>query len=167
MLSSSISKGLDRNEMITRRQLMRTICAATLLVLMLGLAGCVQSGGRAGPDTGAPWQRPSSRAAAPVEKPSDASSANLPRLLELGSETCKPCQMMKPVLEELRTAYQGKLEVDFIDVWQDPEAAKAYGVQAIPTQIFFDSKGKEIFRHIGFFPKEDIVRMFLELGIKL
>ena len=94
-------------------------------------------------------------------------AANLPRLLELGSVNCIPCKMMQPILEELRKEYPGKLKVDFVDVWKKPEVAKKYKIMVIPTQIFFDKSGKEIFRHHGYYPKEEILKRFKELGVKL
>jgi len=94
-------------------------------------------------------------------------SLPLPRLLELGADRCIPCKMMQPILADLRKEYAGKLQVDFVDVWKNPAEADRYGVQIIPTQIFFDSNGKEVFRHLGFFPKEEIVAKFKELGIDL
>ncbi|MCX5974430.1 MAG: thioredoxin domain-containing protein, partial [Coprothermobacterota bacterium] len=78
-----------------------------------------------------------------------------------------PCKMMQPILAELRQEYPGRLQVDFIDVWKNPEEAQRYQIQAIPTQLFFDQDGKEIFRHLGFYPKEDILARFAELGIDL
>lgn len=39
-----------------------------------------------------------------------------------------------------------------------------YGIDAIPTQIFFDKEGKEVFRHTGFFPQEQIEKKLSELG---
>jgi thioredoxin 1 len=75
--------------------------------------------------------------------------------------------MMQPVLAGLRKEYAGRLQVDFVDVWKNPAEGDKYGVQIIPTQIFFDSKGKEVFRHQGFYPKEEIVAKFKELGIGL
>ena len=92
-------------------------------------------------------------------------AAALPRLLELGSDSCRPCQMMQPVLAALRAEYAGKLQVDFIDVWKDTAAGDKYGIRAIPTQIFFDATGKELFRHTGYYPKEDILAKFKEFGI--
>jgi len=100
-------------------------------------------------------------------------AAALPRLLELGSDSCRPCQMMQPVLAALRAEYAGKLQVDFIDVWKDDSLPKAqsvlqhYKAQAIPTQIFFATSGKELFRHTGYYPKEDIIAKFKEYGIVL
>ena len=91
----------------------------------------------------------------------------LPKLLDLGAGKCIPCKMMFPVLDELKKEYTGKLEVEFIDVWQNPDAGKQYGVEVIPTQIFYDSTGKELFRHIGFFAKADILAKWKELGIEL
>jgi len=93
--------------------------------------------------------------------------AKLPRLLDLGADKCIPCKMMAPILEELKTTYNGKLQVDFIDVWKNPGEANKYKISVIPTQIFYDSSGKELFRHEGFFPKEDIIAKWKEFGVDL
>ena len=69
------------------------------------------------------------------------------------------------ILEEIRKEYAGRLEVVFIDVWQNEDAGKQYGINLIPTQIFFDASGKELFRHEGFFAKEDILAKWKELGV--
>jgi thioredoxin 1 len=98
--------------------------------------------------------------------PAEAKNAPLPKLIDLGADKCIPCKMMAPILEELKTEYQGRMEVVFIDVWKNPGAGDAYGVQTIPTQIFFDPSGKELFRHTGFFGKEDILAKWKELGIE-
>jgi thioredoxin 1 len=94
-------------------------------------------------------------------------STGRPRLLDLGATKCIPCKMMAPVLEELQREYEGRLDVDFIDVWQNRDAAGQYGIESIPTQIFFDASGKEVFRHQGFFAKDDILKKWLELGVDL
>ena len=91
----------------------------------------------------------------------------LPKLLDLGAGKCIPCKMMAPILEQMKTEYAGKLEVEFIDVWKNPDAAKQYGIEVIPTQIFYDASGKELFRHIGFFAKDDILAKWKELGVDL
>ena len=75
--------------------------------------------------------------------------------------------MMAPILDELKTAYAGQFDVEFIDVWKNPDAGKPYGIRSIPTQIFIDAGGKELFRHEGFFPKEDILAKWQELGVEL
>ena len=84
----------------------------------------------------------------------------LPRVLDLGADKCMACKAMEPVLEKLREEYKGKLQVDFIDVWKNPDEAKKYNIRSIPTQIFFDKNGKEISRHIGFISEEDILKKF-------
>jgi len=91
----------------------------------------------------------------------------LPRLVDLGANKCIPCKMMAPILEDLKTTYAGKLDVEFIDVWQDAEAGGKYGIRVIPTQIFFDAAGKELFRHEGFFAKEDILKTWKQYGVNL
>ncbi len=96
-----------------------------------------------------------------------AATAKLPKLLDLGAGKCIPCKMMAPILEELKQEYAGRMEVVFIDVWEKPEAAKPYGIETIPTQIFFDAEGKELFRHVGFFAKDDILAKWKELAVNL
>jgi thioredoxin 1 len=109
---------------------------------------------------------------APASSPATPASASsetkpLPRLLDLGAGKCIPCKMMAPILEELKKEYAGRLEVTFIDVWQNPDAGKAYGIEMIPSQIFYDADGRELFRHTGFFGKEDILAKWKELGVDL
>ncbi|MHC4068820.1 MAG: thioredoxin family protein [Planctomycetota bacterium] len=94
-------------------------------------------------------------------------SKELPRLVDLGADKCIPCKMMAPILEELKTEYEGRLEVEFIDVWKNPGAGREYAIRVIPTQIFYNEKGKELFRHEGFFSKADILGKWKEFGIEL
>ena len=102
---------------------------------------------------------------APASSPSEAKP--LPRLVDLGAGKCIPCKMMAPILEELKKEYAGRMNVEFIDVWVNPDAGKPYGIEMIPSQIFFDASGKELFRHTGFFGKEDILAKWKELGVEL
>lgn len=105
---------------------------------------------------------------ATTPKPAAAPPAEvkLPKLVDLGAKKCVPCKMMAPILDELARDFKGKLVVEFIDVWQTPDAGDKYGIQSIPTQIFYDADGKEFFRHEGFFPKEDILAKFREKGYR-
>ncbi len=95
-----------------------------------------------------------------------AESAELPRLVDLGADKCIPCKAMAPILKDLKAEYAGRMDVEFIDVWKNPDAGKAYKIQMIPTQIFFDATGKERFRHVGFYGKEDILGKWKELGVE-
>ena len=87
-----------------------------------------------------------------------------PVLLELGSHSCIPCKKMMPILNELSTQ-QSEFTVSFVDVWQAEGKSEQYGIKSIPTQLFFDKDGKELFRHVGFYPKEDILAKWKEFGI--
>jgi thioredoxin 1 len=93
-----------------------------------------------------------------------AAAGNLPRLVDLGADKCIPCKMMAPILEELKEEYAGRMEVEFIDVWKKKAKASEYGIQMIPTQIFYDASGKELFRRTGFIGKEDILATWKRLG---
>ncbi len=103
----------------------------------------------------------------PPENVVPAQPKPLPKLLDLGAGKCVPCKMMAPILDELKATCAGKLEVVFIDVWENQQAGEQYGIRMIPTQIFFDAEGKELFRHEGFFSKEDILAKWKELGVEI
>ncbi len=90
----------------------------------------------------------------------------LPRLVDLGAGKCIPCKMMKPILDDLKTNYAATFKTEFIDVWENADAAKPYNINLIPTQIFYGVDGKELFRHEGFFSKEDILGKWKELGVE-
>lgn len=96
--------------------------------------------------------------AAEMEKPP---TMNIPvkemvTLVDLGAKSCIPCKLMAPILEELEKEYKGRVTVIFIDVWENRDKAKEFKVVTIPTQIFYNKQGQEVYRHIGFFDKESI-----------
>ncbi|MFW5693390.1 MAG: thioredoxin family protein [Thermoguttaceae bacterium] len=96
-----------------------------------------------------------------------AGDSDLPKLVALGAGKCIPCKKMQPDLAELRENYSGAIELVYIDVWKDQEAGARYGIQMIPTQIFFDAQGQELFRHEGYYSKADILAKWEELGMPL
>ena len=100
-----------------------------------------------------------------AEPGSKSIPVRLPRLIDLGADKCIPCKMMAPILQQLKEEYTEVFEVIFIDVWKDPQPGKRYKIRVIPTQIFFDGAGKELFRHEGYFSKEDILKKWEELGV--
>ena len=102
-------------------------------------------------------------ASIPLEQ---ALSSGLPTLAEFGRGVCVPCKAMKPILEELATEYEGKLNVVIVEIDDHMDQTRQYGIMVIPTQIVFDSKGKEITRHIGFWAKEEILAQLEKMGIE-
>lgn len=117
------------------------------------------------------------RAAATLARPSESSATAAPssapstaarlRLVDVGADRCVPCRAMAPILEELRVQKAEQLEVIFVDAWKNPAAGASYGVQIIPTQIFYDREGKELWRHQGFLSKSDILANWKRLGYDL
>jgi thioredoxin 1 len=89
-----------------------------------------------------------------------------PTLAEFGRGTCIPCKQMKPVLENLAIAYQDKLNVSIVSIDDYRDLTTFYKIMAIPTQIIFDSNGKEVFRHVGFWAKDQIITQLDKLSIK-
>ncbi|EDY82879.1 hypothetical protein VDG1235_2502 [Verrucomicrobiia bacterium DG1235] len=86
-------------------------------------------------------------------------------MVNLGADKCVPCRQMIPVRREIAEQYAGKLEVSFIDVWADREAGSQYGIRIIPTQIILDANGEELFRHEGYWPKEEIRATFEQINL--
>jgi thioredoxin 1 len=100
-------------------------------------------------------------------RPEQLTGQGRPALIDVGADTCIPCKLMMPVLESLQTEYAGVLDVHFINLNQNPDAASLYRISVMPTQIFYDASGKERFRHEGFFAKEDILAKWKEFGVDL
>jgi len=99
----------------------------------------------------------------PVDK---ARSSGRPSLVDFGSTGCRPCDMLAPILETLKTKYAGKVNVVFVHVGQEPVLASRYGIKTIPMQFFYDKDGKEVFRHLGFWPQDEIEKQLAEMGVK-
>lgn len=150
------------------RMLAVTIISASML------AGC--SGDKAGKAV----ETAGKRASSPADTTRHAKATNapdgyrddpkvlqrgLPRMVDLGKDKCIPCKMMAPILKDLKQEYEGTAIIEVIDLNEEPGAAKAYGVRLIPTQVFFNADGDEVWRHEGFLPKDAIVEKLLELGV--
>lgn len=87
--------------------------------------------------------------------------------MELGADRCIPCKKMQPIMREIEQEYAGKVKVVFYDVWT-PEGkpyGEKFGIRVIPTQVFLDKDGKEYFRHEGYFPKEELVKVLQQKGV--
>jgi len=116
------------------------------LLLTIGLAGCNQSA-----------QDSSSSAEVIL-------GSGRPMLVDLGADECVPCKLMKPILDNLTAEYAGRMDVVFIDVWKNRDQAARFNVRMIPTQIFYDESGKELYRRVGFIGKDDILATWKKLG---
>ncbi len=89
----------------------------------------------------------------------------IPRLVDLGADKCASCKLMVPVLADLKRDFASVFSTEFIDVWDNPGATEKYRIRMIPTQIFFDAAGKELYRHEGFFSRDDILATWKQYGI--
>lgn len=86
-------------------------------------------------------------------------------MIDLGAKKCIPCKMMAPILEKMEKDYKDKAAIIFIDVWENGEQARRFEIHSIPTQIFFDQQGKEVYRHVGFMNEKLIIEQFKKMGI--
>ncbi|MBW6458728.1 MAG: thioredoxin family protein, partial [FCB group bacterium] len=77
-----------------------------------------------------------------------------------------PCRAMEPLLEELSVEYADKFKLEIVDVslQENRNLAMQHSIQYIPTQIFYDADGKQLYRHTGFYSKQDILNKWKELG---
>jgi thioredoxin 1 len=98
-------------------------------------------------------------------KPPEVPVNGMVTMVDLGANSCIPCKMMAPIMEKLEKNYKGKAAIIFIDVWKDPGQAKRFGIRAIPTQIFYDKRGKEVYRHVGFMSENAIVTLLRNMGV--
>lgn len=112
------------------------------------------------------WLQPERSVAADTERQPHVPVPGMVTMVDLGAKKCIPCKMMAPILQELQSEYRERAAVIFIDVWENPEVAPKFSIRTIPTQIFYDSQGKEVNRHEGFLDKQSIVSMFTKLGVQ-
>ena len=98
--------------------------------------------------------------------PKDIAQSPLPKLLDFGAGTCIPCKAMAPILKELTEEYKDRVVIKIIEVYQERELTQVNRIRLIPTQIFFDSENKEVFRHQGFMDKGEIKKVFEKMGVK-
>jgi thioredoxin 1 len=87
-------------------------------------------------------------------------------MVDLGAKKCIPCKMMAPILEKVKRDYDGRAAIVFIDVWKHRDEAKRFQIQAIPTQIFYDREGNEVYRHVGFMDEATIVARLRKMGVE-
>lgn len=87
--------------------------------------------------------------------------------VELGSENCMPCRMMRPVLEKISTKYSGQVKIVYNDVMTKTGRSEGskYKIRVIPTQVFLDNSGNEYFRHEGFFSFEEVEGVLKRKGV--
>lgn len=87
-------------------------------------------------------------------------------MIDLGATECIPCKLMAPIMAKMEKQYDGKAVIVFIDVWKHKEQAKRFGIRAIPTQIFFNERGQEVYRHVGFMSEKAIVNQLKKMGVE-
>jgi thiol-disulfide isomerase/thioredoxin len=111
------------------------------------------------------WVESQSRLALdnPVDK---ARNSKKPTMVEFGATGCIPCDMMQPILDNLRKNYPDRLNVVFVHVGEEEILAMRYGIRSIPVQVFFESDGKEAFRHVGFFPEKEVITQLNKIGVQ-
>jgi len=103
-----------------------------------------------------------------ADKAKANSAAVLVTFVEIGAASCIPCKMMQPIMKEVAQEYKGQVKVVFHDVWtpQGKIDGMKYNIRVIPTQVFLDKNGKEYYRHEGYFPKEELVKVLKMQGVK-
>jgi thioredoxin 1 len=142
----------------SRRIAIAVIGLTSILALCLGVCGC-------GGESGGGSESGETEAVESGSVDMDlAGETGLPVLLDLGSTTCVPCKTMAPILDEMRETFAGQFDVRFVNVKEDATLAREYGVRIIPTQIYLDEQGNELFRHQGFFSREGMLAAWGELG---
>ena len=99
----------------------------------------------------------------PVDK---ARMSGKPSMIEFGSTGCVPCEMMQPILENLRKKYPDKLNVVFVHVGENKMLGARFGIRVIPVQAFYDAKGKEVFRHQGFYAEAEVLKQLKKIGVE-
>jgi thioredoxin 1 len=99
----------------------------------------------------------------PVDK---ARISGKPTIVEFGAEGCVPCDMMQPILDNLRKKFPDRLNVVFVHVRENRILGARFGIRSIPVQVFYDKNGKEVFRHVGFYAEAEVLKQLAKLGVE-
>ncbi len=121
-----------------------------------------------GASASSPAATPAAEARIPALSPAEldaALKAGVPLIVEFGGETCIPCMNMQPVLKNLQTRLGKRTRVSNFWIQPNPEIARRHQIMVMPTQIIFDAKGREIFRHMGYFAQPDFEKALKEKGL--
>jgi thioredoxin 1 len=113
-----------------------------------------------------PYQTTFSEPSVDRRFPKEIAQVPLPKLLDFGAGKCIPCKKMAPILKELTEEFEGRVIIKVIEVYDERELTQINRIRLIPTQIFFDAKNREVFRHEGFMDKEQIKKVFEKMGVK-
>ena len=135
-----------------------------LMAGVLAIVSFVNIPGARGYSTAQKQQSASKKTTAGQTVPSEKPQI---QFIELGSVNCIPCRQMQPVMKDIEAKYSPKVKVIFYDVWTQEQSkyARLYNIRVIPTQVFLDGSGKEIYRHQGFFPQKDLEEFLAKQGV--
>ena len=86
-----------------------------------------------------------------------------PVMVDFWAEWCGPCRMLAPIVDRIAAANEGKLVVGKMNVDENPDTPQKYGIQGIPTIIFFKN-GEVVNQIVGFQSQENIQRAVDELA---
>ena len=84
-----------------------------------------------------------------------------PVLVDFYATWCGPCQMLAPVLKQVKDNLGGRIKIIKIDVDKNQNLASKYQVRGVPTMLLFQ-EGKQLWRQSGVLSKEEITRIILE-----
>jgi thioredoxin 1 len=79
----------------------------------------------------------------------NARQSGQPTVVEFGSDSCTSCRRMKVVMDAVAQQTRGHSHVLVMDVIKDSSLQQAFRISMIPTQVFFDGTGNEVWRHLG------------------
>jgi thioredoxin 1 len=88
----------------------------------------------------------------------------VPKMWNFGEDSARTCRQMQDILDPLADEYKEQVACLAVNVYAHPDWAKKYRIVTIPTQVFIDAQGKEVFRHVGVYPRDSVITRFQSLG---
>ena len=94
-----------------------------------------------------------------------ANTSKVVKMLNFVQDGCPPCKQMKSLILELKQEYEGRVEIEELDIYLNSNLAEKYDIMYTPTQIFLDKDNNVIYKNVGFLGKNKIKEIIDKGGV--
>lgn len=88
-------------------------------------------------------------------------TGDIPAIIDFYADWCQPCKMVAPILEDLSSEYQGKINIYKVNTEVEQELSSVFGIKSIPSILFIPKEGQPMMQP-GALPKDAFIKVIEE-----